>query len=948
MDNEIKSSSVAVNIEDEMERSYLDYAMSVIVGRALPDVRDGLKPVHRRVLFAMNELGNDWNKPYKKSARIVGDVIGKYHPHGDVAVYDTIVRMAQDFSMRYLLVDGQGNFGSIDGDSAAAMRYTEVRMTRLAHALLEDLDKETVPFGPNYDGSLTEPLVLPSRFPNLLVNGSSGIAVGMATNMAPHNLGEVVDALCALLDDPELSNQALMRYIPGPDFPTGGIIHGRGGIRSAYETGRGTVVVRARTQIEARKDGREAIIVSELPYQVNKARLVERIAELVREKKVVGISDLRDESSREGMRVVIEIRRDAQADIVLNQLWKHTSLQSSFGINALALVNGRPETLSLRRLLEEFVRHRREVVTRRTVFEMRKAQARAHLLEGLTVALANIDRVIAIIRQAKSPAEAKEHLLAELWRRDEVEMLLLRALEASGQGVDGAGEAASGGFVDGGYRFSEPQVQAILEMRLHRLTGLEQEKIFDEFVQLLAEIARLRAILASDAVLVSVIRTELLEIRAQFADARRTEIIQDAADLSDEDLIPQGEMVVTVSHAGYVKRQPSEDYRAQRRGGKGKSATGMREEDFIEQIFVANSHDTIFCFTDRGRVFRLKVYEIPQGSRAARGKALVNLLSLEASEKVRQILPVAIPPGQMNGWDLLFATRSGLVKRTVLSGFANIRANGIRAIELLPDDGLIGVALLPALPGESIVVEVEQDPAGIDDVVVDVVEELPEDDGALEGPEGEELADGGDGGQPGQILLFSSRGKAVRFRTTQLRRMGRTARGVRGMRLKDGDQVIALTVLEPGCEVLTITGNGYGKRTAESLFPTKGRGTQGVIGMITNSRNGPVVGVLGTWPGDQLMLITDKGTVLRTEVESISRVGRSTQGVRILNVDDSERVVSVTRIPDAGEAADDEGILSEGSGGEGMGRLLLEGDLELESSPEERAGSDDSDGGNQE
>ncbi|MBF0124220.1 MAG: DNA gyrase subunit A [Magnetococcales bacterium] len=896
--DQVDKVSSSVNIENEMERSYLDYAMSVIVGRALPDVRDGLKPVHRRVLHAMNELGNDWNKAYKKSARVVGDVIGKYHPHGDVAVYDTIVRMAQDFSMRHLLVDGQGNFGSVDGDAAAAMRYTEVRMSRLAQEMLADIDKETVPFGPNYDGSLTEPLVLPNKFPNLLVNGSSGIAVGMATNIPPHNLGEVIDAVCALIDQPDLDNRALMRWLPGPDFPTGGVIHGRSAIRQAYETGRGSVVVRARTRIETRRDNRESLIIYELPYQVNKARLVERIADLVREKKIVGISDLRDESNREGMRVVIEIKRDAQAEVVLNQLWKHTAMQTTFGVNALALVDGQPMMLALKQILEAFLRHRREVITRRTLFELHKAQARSHILEGLTVALANIDRVIAIIRQAATPSEAKAQLLEQLWRRDEVEALLLRATQESGQEN---GQNASACFVEGGYRFSDTQAQAILDMRLQRLTGLEQEKIVDEFSQILAEIGRLRAILASDQELMAVIRRELLEIKAQFADARRTEILDDAADLSDADLIPQGEMVVTVSHAGYVKRQPSEDYRAQRRGGKGRSATGMREEDFIEQIFITNSHDTIFCFTDRGRVFRLKVYEIPLGSRIARGKALVNLLALEEGEKVRQILPVTVPQEQMNRWDLLFATRRGLIKKTALTSFTRIRTNGLRAIDLQEDDDLIGVALLPLLPDEVAVSvpEEEEEGDGSEELSIEVDSEEVDDAG------GEEEAAVVQ--QPGQILLMSRQGKVVRCRTSQLRRTGRVARGVRGMRLRPDDQVMALTVLEPGCEVLTITEQGYGKRTAERMFPTKGRGTQGVIGMITNVRNGGIVGVLTVWPGDEIMVITDQGTVLRTGVDSIACVGRNAQGVKVLNVrDGGERVVSIGRIADTADSGDEE------------------------------------------
>ncbi|MBF0610864.1 MAG: DNA gyrase subunit A [Magnetococcales bacterium] len=872
---------IPVNIEDEMQRSYLDYAMSVIVGRALPDVRDGLKPVHRRVLFAMSEMGNDWNKPYKKSARVVGDVIGKYHPHGDVAVYDTIVRMAQDFSLRYMLVDGQGNFGSVDGDAPAAMRYTEVRMARLAHELLADLEKETVDFGPNYDGSLTEPLILPSRFPNLLVNGSSGIAVGMATNIPPHNLVEVINATCALIDNSELTIRELMQYVTGPDFPTGGSIHGRGGIISAYETGRGIVVVRAKTHTETVREGREAIIVDELPYQVNKARLVERIADLVREKKVLGIADLRDESDREGMRIVVEVKRDANADVVLNQLLKHTPMQSTFGVNMLALVGGQPVLCDLKKVLSEFIRHRREVVTRRTLFELRKAQARAHILEGLAVALANIDRIIELIRQASDPAEAKGSLMNELWQRGPVEAMLVRAL--------GEGEMASPQFVDGGYRLSAEQAQAILDMRLHRLTGLEQDKIHDEFQAVLAEIARLREILDSDSVLMGLIKAELIAVRDSFGDARRTEIMEDSADFSIADLIDEEEMVVTVSHAGYIKRQPSEDYRAQRRGGKGKSATGIREEDFIEQLFAASSHDTILCFTDQGRVFRLKVYEIPQGSRVSKGKALINLLPLNPEEKVRQLLVAPKRMDEWNRWDLLFATSRGLIKRTILSAYNNIRVTGIRAINLLEGDDLIGVALLPAPVAEEVDEEGEPIESASEEPVV-------EEEGGEDEEEGSR--------EPGPILLFSRSGKAVRFHSSRVRRAGRVSQGVRGMKLKEDDRVIALTVLEPACEVLSITEKGYGKRTPENLFPTKGRGTQGVIGMIASPRNGPVVGVLAVTKGHQIMLITDQGTVLRTTVDSIRSSGRNAQGVTVIHVSGSERVTSVARLAESEEESE--------------------------------------------
>ncbi|MEG3641258.1 DNA gyrase subunit A [Magnetococcus sp. PR-3] len=880
-----------INIEDEMQRSYLDYAMSVIVGRALPDVRDGLKPVHRRVLFAMRELGNEWNRSYKKSARVVGDVIGKYHPHGDSAVYDTIVRMAQDFSMRHLLVDGQGNFGSVDGDSAAAMRYTEVRMTRLASELLADIDKETVAFGPNYDGSLKEPEVLPAKYPNLLVNGSAGIAVGMATNIPPHNLGEVIDATCALIDDAELDPRALMQYIPGPDFPTGGSIHGQAGIVSGYETGRGSVIIRAKTEIETRKDGRETILVHELPYQVNKAKLVERIAELVRDKKVTGISDLRDESDRQGMRVVVEIKRDHQGEVVLNQLFKHTPMQSSFGINALALVDGRPVTLSLKGFLDAFLKHRREVVTRRTIYELNKAQARAHLLEGLAVALANIDRVISLIRAAKNPAEAKEGLMSEMWERGPVEAMLLRAL--------GEGDIASPQFVPGGYKLSAEQAQAILDMRLHRLTGLEIDKIHDEFEEILTEIARLKAILASDSILMDVIRQELLEIKERYANPRRTQIVEAVGDFSIADLIPEEEMVVTVSHGGYIKRQPSLTYQAQRRGGKGKSATGVKDEDFVAQMFVASTHDTIFCFTNTGRVFKLKVYEIPPGSRIARGKAIVNLLQLEEGEKVRQIVPVPVAEEAWGNWDLLFATRSGLIKKTVLSGYANIRTTGIRAINLLESDDLIGVALLPG-SGEA-------DGDGSDEADGDVSGEAEE--GRVEEVVAEDLSSDD---APGRIMLVAQGGKAVRFRDQLVRRVGRVSQGVRGMRLKGDDAVIALTVIDTesvGRQLLTMTENGYGKRSDLTQYPTKGRGTQGVIGMDARDKTGHVVSALVVDESDEVMVITDQGTVLRTKVDSIRVAGRATMGVRVLNVADGERVVSVARLAEAEEieALDEEG-----------------------------------------
>ena len=903
-----KNTQIPVNIEDEMRASYLDYAMSVIVGRALPDVRDGLKPVHRRVLFAMHELGNEWNRAYKKSARVVGDVIGKYHPHGDVAVYDTIVRMAQPFSMRHLLIDGQGNFGSVDGDSAAAMRYTEVRMTRLAGELLADIDKETVNFGPNYDGSLEEPKILPGKFPNLLVNGSSGIAVGMATNIPPHNLGEVIDATIALIDNPELLVKDLMVHILGPDFPTGGTIFGRAGIQSAYLTGRGSVMVRAKTGVEQIRDNREAIIVHELPYQVNKARLVERIAELVREKKISGISDLRDESDREGMRVVIELKRDTHADVLLNQLHKHTAMQSNFGVNALALVQGRPMILDLKRFLEEFINHRREVVTRRTQFELRKAQARGHILEGLSVALANIDRIIALIRHAKTPAEAKADLLKQTWDPGPVEAMLARAMS------DYA--LTSPQITEGRYQLTEEQAQAILEMRLHRLTGLEQGKIHEEFEEILQEIARLKTILASDLVLMGVIKDELQLIKEMFADPRRTQIQGDVGDFSVADLIPEEEMVVTVSHAGYIKRQPSIEYRTQRRGGRGKSAADVRDEDFISQLFVASTHDTVLCFTDRGRVFKLKTYELPLAGRASRGRHVGNIISLEPNEKVRQILPTPIATEKWDEWELLFATSLGLIKKTLLSAYANIRVNGLRAVDLQENDDLIGVALLPILANdipasgttealaESMITterDVTPEPVETETLEREALEEEEEEE--------EEPADIGSDAdiKPGRVMLFSREGKAVRFHTRKLRRVGRVAKGVRGMRLKGDDRVVSLNVLLPGsgCQLLVVTENGFGKRTEETLFPTKNRGTQGVIGILTSARNGLVIDTLVVWPGDQVMLISDQGTVLRTDVDTIRLTGRNAQGVKVLNVAPGERLVSLARIAEVEESEEE-------------------------------------------
>ena len=832
---------IPVNLEDEMRQSYLDYAMSVIVGRALPDVRDGLKPVHRRVLFAMNELGNDWNKPYKKSARVVGDVIGKYHPHGDTAVYDTIVRMAQPFSMRYMLVDGQGNFGSVDGDAPAAMRYTEVRMARIAHSLLDDLDKETVDFIPNYDESEQEPTVLPARFPNLLVNGSAGIAVGMATNIPPHNLREIIAACLAVIERPEISIDDLMALVPGPDFPTAGIINGVRGIREAYRTGRGRVVMRARTHTETEKrSGREAIIVTELPYQVNKARLLERMAELVKEKKVEGIAELRDESDKDGMRMVIEVKRDHYPDVVLNNLFLHTALQSVFGINMVALVDGQPRLLNLKQLLEYFLRHRRDVVTRRTIFELRKARGRAHILEGLAVALANIDEVIALIKASASPAEAKIGLLARIWRPGAVADMLARAGADQSRPDDleqGLGLSATG------YRLSETQAQAILDLRLHRLTGLEQDKILKEYEEILAAIAELLNILSSPEHLMAVIRDELVAIRDQYGDPRRTEIQTDHTDLTLEDLITPEDVVVTLSHGGYVKAQPLSQYQAQKRGGKGRTAAGTKDEDFIDKLFVAHSHDTVLCFSSLGKVYWLKVYELPQAGPTARGRPMVNLLPLGDDERIHAVLPVrAYDEGRF----IFMATSAGTVKKTPLPEFSRPLARGIIALDLHEGEQLVDVAIT-------------------------------------------------DGQQ--DILLFSSAGKAVRFRESEVRSMGRGAHGVRGIQLGEGQEVIAMLVVEPGCTILTVTANGYGKRTPLEDFPTKGRGTMGVIASGASVRNGNLVGAVLVRPEDEIMLITVGGTLVRTTVAEIPVFSRSAQGVKLIRVGEGERLAGVERIP---------------------------------------------------
>ncbi|RMX18336.1 DNA gyrase subunit A [Legionella jordanis] len=836
---------IPVNIEDELKQSYLDYAMSVIVGRALPDVRDGLKPVHRRVLFAMSELGNDWNKPYKKSARVVGDVIGKYHPHGDTAVYDTIVRMAQPFSMRYMLIDGQGNFGSIDGDMAAAMRYTEVRMSKLAHALLADLEKETVDFSPNYDETEFAPVVLPARIPNLLVNGSSGIAVGMATNIPPHNLSEIINACVALVDNPDLTLDDLMVYVPGPDFPTAAIINGKAGIVEAYRTGRGRIYVRARTDIETdEQSGRQAIIINELPYQVNKARLVEKIAELVREKRIEGISGLRDESDKQGMRVVIELKRGEVPEVILNNLYAHTQMQNVFGINMVALVDGQPRTLNLKEILEYFLKHRREVVTRRTIFELKKARSRAHILEGLGVALANIDEMIELIKQSATPQVAKEALLARVWAPGLVKSMLKNAGSDACRPDDLPAEY---GLTDAGYRLSAEQAQAILELRLHRLTALEQDKIIKEFEELLELIKELLDILASPERLMQVIRDELLEVKGQFGDSRRTEIIASQEDLTIEDLITEENVVVTLSHQGYVKYQPISAYQAQRRGGKGKSATNVKDEDFIERLVIASTHDTLLCFSNYGKLYWLKAYQLPLASRISRGKPIVNILPLAADESINAMLPVR---EFTEGYFVFMATKAGTVKKVPLEAFSRPRSNGIIAVDLDNDDRLVGV----------------------------------------------DITDG-----TKDIMLFTDAGKVIRFDENLVRPMGRTARGVRGIRLQEGQSVISLVVAKDHGSILTATENGYGKRTDVEEYRVSGRGGQGVISIQVNERNGKVVRALQVEDNDEAMLITDKGTLVRFKVSELSIIGRNTQGVRLINVTPGEHVVGMQRIEDLGD-----------------------------------------------
>ena len=837
--SEVAQEVLPVNLEDEMRQSYLDYAMSVIVGRALPDVRDGLKPVHRRVLYAMRELGNDHNKAYKKSARVVGDVIGKYHPHGDSAVYDTLVRMAQPFSMRYLLIDGQGNFGSVDGDAPAAMRYTEVRMMKLSAELLADIDKETVDFIENYDGSESEPAVLPTRVPHLLINGSSGIAVGMATNIPPHNLGEVIDAALLMLDKPESTIAELIEVIPGPDFPTAGIINGAQGIYSAYTTGRGRVHLRARYEVEeVNAKGKQAIVLTELPYQVNKARLIEKIAELVRDKKIDGITELRDESDKDGLRVVIELRIGQLVDVVVNNLYKQTPMESVFGINMVALRDGQPRLLNLREMLEAFLRHRREVVTRRTIFELRKARERGHVLEGQAVALANIDKVIELIKQSESPAVAKQGLIDATWAPGDVTGMLEKAGDISTR-PDDLGEEY--GLGKKGYRLSPAQAQAILDLRLHRLTGLEREKIVKEYQEILEKIKALSEILQNPDELVRVIREELQEIRDQYADDRRTEIVVDHSDVTNEDLIPEEDLVVTLSHGGYAKSQGLDTYQAQKRGGRGRSAAKVKDEDFIDKLFVANSHDTLLCFSSRGKVYWLKVYQVPRASRGARGRPIINLLPLQEDERINAVLPVR----EFSADQYVFmATSKGRVKKTSLEAFSRPRASGIIGIDLRDGDRLVDVALT---------------------------------DGNTD------------------VILGASSGKAIRFNEKDVREMGRGAAGVRGIKLEDDHEVIALIIVGSG-DILTATANGFGKRTQVDEFSTQGRGGKGVIAIQTSERNGRMVGATQVSEEDEIMLISSSGTLVRTSVFDISTQGRNTQGVRLIRLQDGDWLVGLDRI----------------------------------------------------
>tara|TARA_B100001758_G_scaffold69518_1_gene58364 strand:- start:4394 stop:6937 length:2544 start_codon:yes stop_codon:yes gene_type:complete len=843
---DLAKTSSPVIIEEEMRKSYMEYAMSVIVGRALPDVRDGLKPVHRRVLFAMKEMGNDWNKSYKKSARVVGDVIGKYHPHGDTAVYDTIVRMAQPFSLRYMLVDGQGNFGSIDGDAPAAMRYTEVRMSRVAHEILEDIDKDTVEFSPNYDGSEHEPVVLPTRIPNLLINGSSGIAVGMATNIPPHNLTEVINGCLALIKSPEISIKDLMQYIPGPDFPTAGIINGSSGIKDAYETGRGRIEVRAKSKIEESDSG-DKIIISELPYQVNKARLLEKIAELVKEKKVSGIRELRDESDRDGMRVVVELRRGEVAKVILNNLYKMTQMQSAFSVNTVALVDSKPQAnLNLKQLLEHFIKHRREIVTKRTIFELRKARTRAHILEGLAVALANIDPVIKLIKKSINPAEAKAELLKVVWKSD----IVVEMTEDAGSEISRPDNLRDEfGIHKDGYHLSPEQAQAILELRLQKLTGLEKDKILKEYKELLERIIDLLDILSRPDRLMKVIHDELKDVQERYGDERRTKIESNQKDLSMEDLITEEDVVVTLSHAGYVKSQQISVYKSQRRGGRGKTATSVKDEDFIDKLFIASTHDTLLCFSSRGKLYWLKVYELPQASRTARGKPIINLLPLEEGEQINAVLAIR---DYVEDKFVFMATADGTVKKTSLIEFSRPRPSGIRAIELVDGNKLIGV----------------------------------------------ELTDG-----KHDIMLFSDAGKVVRFPESHVRSMGRTAKGVRGIRLNKSQKAISLIIIEgKQFSILTATKNGYGKRTKIVDFPQKSRGGVGVISIQVTKRNGPVVSAVAVENDDEIMLISDQGTLIRTPVKDISIFGRNTQGVRLVNLSELEQLVGIERIIEYGDS----------------------------------------------
>ena len=849
MEQQFAKETLPVSLEEEMRKSYLDYAMSVIIGRALPDVRDGLKPVHRRVLFAMHELSNDWNKAYKKSARIVGDVIGKYHPHGDTAVYDTIVRMAQDFSLRYTLVDGQGNFGSVDGDNAAAMRYTEIRMAKIAHELLADLDKETVDFGPNYDGSEQEPLVFPARIPNLLINGSSGIAVGMATNIPPHNLGEVVSACLALLKNPDLDIEKLIEYVPAPDFPTAGFIYGLAGVKEGYRTGRGRVIMRARCHIEDMDKGsRQAIVIDELPYQVNKANLLIKIGEMVREKRLEGISEIRDESDKSGMRAVIELKRGENADVILNKLYKDTQLQDSFGINMVAIIDGQPKLLNLKQMIDAFLRHRREVVTRRNIFELRKARERGHILEGLAVALSNVDEIIALIKAAATPADAKRELMARTWRSSLVEDMLSRVSDASRPegllpqyGLVGKGKTR-------GYFLSDAQAQAILELRLQRLTGLEQDKIVGEYREVMDKITDLLDILARPERVTQIIGDELAAVKAQFGDKRRSEIITHTQEMSMEDLIAPEDVVVTLSHGGYMKAQRLDEYRAQKRGGRGKQATATKEDDFIDNLFIANTHNYILCFSNRGRVYWLKVYEVPQGSRISRGKPFVNLLPLEEGEKINAILPVS---EFVEDKYVFFATANGTVKKTPLTDFSRPMKRGIIAINLDEDDRLIGVAVT---------------------------------DGKHD------------------VMLFSNGGKAVRFDENDVRPTGRASRGVRGMKLGAKQQVISLLVAENEQQsVLTATENGFGKRSPIVEYTRHGRGTQGMIAIKTSARNGKVVAATLVNVEDEIMLIGTSGVLIRTRVKEIREMGRTAQGVTLMNVEKGEKLAGLSRIAEPEE-----------------------------------------------